>query len=324
MMDTFLSCDWGTSTFRLRLVNTAHLTVLAEAISQEGIVTVFNHWKNSPGAAGERLSFYRSWLGAQIKKLEDKQGIDLQHLPLMVSGMASSSIGMKELPYKELPFKTDGSDLAVNYIPPAARMTNPLFLLSGACTNNDVLRGEETLLAGADASTEGEEGVFIFPGTHSKHVYVQHGTAVDFKTFMTGEFFELLTAKSILANSVEKSEWTGADTFFQQGILAGTSSNLLNSAFHARTNALFKKCTPAENYHYLSGLLIGYELKDLPTAARQIVLVAGQGLKDQYLQALSVLGLMEKTTSIDADAALLKGQLRIWQTASKQFIRDHP
>ncbi|NII27619.1 2-dehydro-3-deoxygalactonokinase [Pseudoflavitalea sp. X16] len=323
MMDTFLSCDWGTSTFRLRLVNTSPLTVLAEAISPEGIAALFTRWKNEPGTPNERLSFYRSWLGTQIKKLEEKQGMDLQHLPLIVSGMASSSIGMKELPYKELPFKTDGSDLAVNYIPPAAGMTNPLFLLSGACTNNDVLRGEETLLAGAGADTAGEEAVFIFPGTHSKHVYVQNSTAVDFKTFMTGEFFELLTVKSILANSVEKSEWAGAGTFFQEGILAGTSSSLLNSAFHARTNVLFKKCTPAENYQYLSGLLIGHELKDLQTAARQIVLVAGQGLKDQYLQALSILGLAEKTTCIDADAALLKGQWRIWQATHKQFIRDH-
>lgn len=318
-MDTFLSCDWGTSTFRLRLVHAADLFVLTEEVNREGIAVIFKRWKNENGIENERLSFYRSWLLTQIKKLEEKQGMPLQHLPLLISGMASSTLGMKELPYKELPFKTDGSDLLINDIPPAQGFSNQLFLVSGASTGDDVLRGEETLLAGADAITGKQTGTYIFPGTHSKHVYVSGGQATGFKTFMTGEIFELLTVNSILANSVEKNEATTGSTF-QKGILEGASSNLLNSVFHVRTNSLFKKNTPGENYHYLSGLLIGHELKDLESAAGPIVLVCGGQVKEQYLQGLSILGLDKQVTYINADDALLKGQWRIYQAAGKQIV----
>jgi 2-dehydro-3-deoxygalactonokinase len=310
-MDTFLSCDWGTSTFRLRLVNTANLTVITEEVNREGIAVIFKCWKQENGIEKERLSFYRSFLVTQIKKLEEKQGRSLQHLPVLISGMASSTLGMKELPYKELPFKTDGSDLLIDHIPPVHDFFNQLFLISGVSTGDDVLRGEETLLAGADAAVGEDTCTYIFPGTHSKHVYVNKGQATGFNTFMTGEFFELLTVHSILANSVERSEAAGA--YFQKGIQEGASSNLLNSAFHVRTSSLFKKNTPGENYHYLSGLLIGHELKELESAAGPVVLVCGTQVKEQYLQGLSILGLDKKLSYVNADDALLKGQWRILQ-----------
>ena len=50
-----------------------------------------------------------------------------------------------------------------------------------------------------------EEQVFIFPGTHSKHVTVKNGNVIDIKTYMTGEFFELLSVKSILSATIEKT-----------------------------------------------------------------------------------------------------------------------
>ena len=294
-------------------MNTANLTVLAEEVNREGIAVIFKCWKQENGIENERLSFYRSWLFTQIKKLEEKQGRPLQHLPLLISGMASSTLGMKELPYKELPFKTDGSDLLINHIPPAHGFSNELFLISGANTGDDVLRGEETLLVGADAAAGQDACTYIFPGTHSKHVYVNRGQATGFKTFMTGEFFELLTVHSILANSVERSEAAAVGGYFQQGIQEGASSNVLNSVFHVRTNSLFKKNTPRENYHYLSGLLIGHELKELESAAGPVVLVCGEQVKEQYLQGLSILGLDKKGAFVNAEEALLKGQWRIIQ-----------
>ncbi len=66
------------------------------------------------------------------------------------------------------------------------------------------MRGEETQLIGCLKSGK-QDGFFIFPGTHSKHVEVEDGMVKDFKTYMTGEFFELLSQKSILLNSVEEN-----------------------------------------------------------------------------------------------------------------------
>ena len=40
----FLSCDWGTSPFRLRLVERASLKILAEESSKEGNADTAERW----------------------------------------------------------------------------------------------------------------------------------------------------------------------------------------------------------------------------------------------------------------------------------------
>jgi 2-dehydro-3-deoxygalactonokinase len=63
-------------------------------------------------------------------------------------------------------------------------------------------RGEETLLLGCDIVDEGEY-IYIFPEP-IPHIFVKNKTAVDFKTYMTGEIFDLLTEKSILHMQSER------------------------------------------------------------------------------------------------------------------------
>ncbi|HET9280050.1 MAG TPA: 2-dehydro-3-deoxygalactonokinase, partial [Flavitalea sp.] len=92
--------------------------------------------------------------------------------------------------------------------------------------------------------------------------------------------------------------------------------NLLNTVFHVRTNQLFDINTKAQNYHYLSGLLIGAELKDLQDSSEFVFLVSGDSLKKNYEQAIGILGL-RNLICINADKALVKGQLRIYKS-----IRD--
>ena len=48
-MSLFISCDWGTSTFRLRLVDKDNQQVLAEVTNQQGIAATFEEWKNAGG-----------------------------------------------------------------------------------------------------------------------------------------------------------------------------------------------------------------------------------------------------------------------------------
>lgn len=69
------------------------------------------------------------------------------------------------------------------------------------------MRSEEVQLIGAvegQKDSAAETG-YIFPGTHFKHIYVQRKQVTDFKTYMTGEYFELLSQKNILRESVEKN-----------------------------------------------------------------------------------------------------------------------
>ena len=44
-MKYFISCDWGTSRMRLRLVKKDSLQIIGEVISEDGIAITFNNWK---------------------------------------------------------------------------------------------------------------------------------------------------------------------------------------------------------------------------------------------------------------------------------------
>jgi 2-dehydro-3-deoxygalactonokinase len=310
MIKQFLSCDWGTSSFRLRLINPPDLSVVAEINDDKGIAAVCNEWLQTQRPETERADFYIQALRLQMERLAVQP---LPGAPLIISGMASSSIGIREIPYAEIPVSVDGSGLHLLTIP-AEDFQTEICMISGLKSSDDVLRGEETILAGCDIPDDGKERLFILPGTHSKHIIVQHGLIKSFRTFMTGEIFDLLINKSILSKSIERrDELTVADDLFVKGVRDSVSSNLLNSIFHIRTRYLFGQMSKSENYHYLSGLVIGEELKNINRPEYDSVTLVSAGfLCGLYKNALLALGFADKFRQLDADRALIKGQLSIF------------
>jgi 2-dehydro-3-deoxygalactonokinase len=196
-----------------------------------------------------------------------------------------------------------GEDLRPAVIPATPDFPHVLLLVPGIRSDNDVMRGEETQLIGCGATS----GLCIFPGTHSKHIVVQDGRAVDFSTFMTGEFFALLSGHSILAASV--AEGVGSGDAFLAGVDAAQGAGLLHSAFAVRTNHLFGRFSKTDNYQYLSGLLIGEELKGLDR--QPVTLVAVPPLREAYALALQRLGFGE-VEHFDAGSAVVEGHRRIF------------
>lgn len=309
-MSKFISCDWGTSNLRLRLVDRDRRAVLKETETNEGIAAVYHSWKNEAGEP-DRLFYYLSVLKKHISKWKDEDGASLENIPVLMSGMASSTIGMIELEYAQMPFRADGSGLVVKKIDKPTVFPFPLFIISGASTAADVMRGEETLLAGCDTVIEGSE-LFIFPGTHSKHVIVTNGIASNLATYMTGEFFSLLSRQSILAASVEQQENKSSQAFFEKGIIDGAEKNLLNSVFSVRINHLFKKATAADNFHYLSGLVIGTELQALKEKDISLItIVAGDTLMNKYVTGINLLEPGKKINQVKSGTALVDGHCRI-------------
>jgi 2-dehydro-3-deoxygalactonokinase len=321
-MHTFISCDWGTSTFRIRLIDAGSQTILCEVMSNQGIAETHALWKQAQHEEEKRFSFYQSYIQRQLERLKEQRKESLIGLPLIISGMASSSIGMIELPYKELPFAMDGSDLEFKRITKTEHFQHDVIVISGARTSHDVMRGEETQLIGCDFSTD-EEHLYIFPGTHSKHVIVKHRKATDFKTYMTGEFFQLLSNQSILSGSVQENTTSSFEEMrksFEDGVAQGNRDNILHNAFRVRTNHLLGNFSKEENYYYLSGLLIGTELKEL--VHREVPLtVVGSGLMQKYyLSALEKSGLRNIKT-YDADKALVKGHCKVYH---QRIQNDNP
>lgn len=319
MIDRFLSCDWGTSSFRLRLVDVNTFKTIGEESSKEGSAVTYEQWQKAEEPEENRYNFYRSVIQNHLTKLEQQVKKSLDDVPLVISGMASSSVGMLELPYKNFPFLIDGSDLQTKLIDATADFKHQTILISGAKTDDDVMRGEEVQLVGSALSIADEEQLFLHAGTHSKHVLVKNGEAISLKTYMTGEFFSLLSGKSILAASVQ-NEGSIADKnnlkAFEMGAEKGFDGNLLHEAFMIRTNNLMEKLSKAENWFYLSGLLIGSELKAVPKSFSGVIILAGESLlTDLYSKALDCLAISKRVKSVQikaADEITLKGQFEVF------------
>ena len=120
----FVSCDWGTSNFRLRLVEGAQ--VCGEHRTDDGTAKL-------AAEGGDRALAFRTTLARGLEQL--KAAPDL---PVVISGMVSSSIGWKELPYARLPFSLDGTSAVIERLDPRT------WLVSGLRSETEILRGEET------------------------------------------------------------------------------------------------------------------------------------------------------------------------------------
>ena len=303
-MKRFLSCDWGTSAFRLRLVDAVKRETCAEFTSNDGIADTHQQWLTSGLPETERIDFYRRKLTDGINRLQED---NVKNMPVMISGMASSTIGLAELPYQEFPFSWDITQLPVKKIHEDENFSHPLYVVSGFKTDQDVMRGEESLLLGYDI-VDNDEKIFIFPGTHSKHVFVKNKSGVDFKTYMTGEVFNLLAEKSILRHAVARGN---DEKSFAEGFKTGLEDNLLHHAFMVRTRQLLYHAKPVSGYQFLSGLLIGAELTRLKGNNCPLYVVCSEHLKRAYLTGLEIIGYGGPIHYLNAEEMLLRAHCKI-------------
>jgi 2-dehydro-3-deoxygalactonokinase len=323
---TIICCDWGTSTFRLKIVTVVNSTIIATISSEEGIAVIHREWLDSQlELKTSQSDFFLAHLNKRVEELlgtlASKPTIDA----IVISGMASSSIGLIELPYAETPFSLDGKQAIYKLIEPSKFIHFPVLLISGLRNNDDVMRGEETQLIGT-ASFLNKLGknrlTCILPGTHSKHVKISGGSITGFQTFITGELFQLLSQKSVLSNSVSLPEKTEPVTdveksAFIKGIHASENLTLLHTLFSVRTNQLFNRLNKTENAFYLSGILIGSELRTLRNNnAECIVLVCGHSLFSLYQLALKALQLDSISFFLSpeiSEESTMEGQLQLFK-----------
>lgn len=318
-----LCCDWGTTSFRLRLVNRTNKDLIGEVVSQNGIGKTFDQWKETDHESISRERFFRRELKQHIDLLAEKVHFPLDGIPVVLSGMASSSLGIREITYADLPFSLDGKKSVVKNFEDQPEFPHDMLLLSGVRSDRDVMRGEETQLVGLIGEIElaVEDAIFIFPGTHSKHMFVQNGRLIDFKTYITGELFNIMAKYSILKDSVELTEEPdineNAWDAFNAGIEESGCGDILNTLFTVRTNQLFDLLNKKQNAMFLSGLLIGSEIRHLAKETRpQLVLCCQNNLYNLYRSAIDALNLTERTIIVPAatvDMAATIGQIKIFE-----------
>lgn len=305
----FISCDWGTSNFRLRLVDFNSLKVLSEIRTYLGIKKCYQLY--SQQKVRSQQDFFAEYLLSQLEKL-DLNGVENNYL--VASGMLSSSIGMQELEYCKLPMAFSGNELISNWLSIGGKLE--LLLISGARTNSDVMRGEEIQAIGlTDYLPRDEKGILVLPGTHSKHILFDAGRFIDFTTYMTGELFEVIGKHTILSASVEEVGWSPSfKDVFVEGVKKGVANQQMASLFSIRANSLIHKTSSKENYYYLSGLLIGAELSQLKEKSETVYLAVTGIQNELYQLALKSFLPLERIVCFDPqyiEKALLVGQRKI-------------
>ncbi|HSV47127.1 MAG TPA: 2-dehydro-3-deoxygalactonokinase [Ramlibacter sp.] len=296
-MRPLVAIDWGTSSLRGARLG-AQGEVLEERASARGILTVA-----AGGFPAVLQESFGDWLA------------DPATLCLM-SGMVGSRQGWREAPYCACPAGFADIAAALAWVEPGRIAIVPGLRCDQAGVP-DVMRGEETQVFGALSLQGAQAGLFVLPGTHSKWVTVLAGRVEGFATFMTGEVYALLRQHSILARTMAEADGAlDADAFVQGVRHARLTGNLLQAAFSARTLALFDRLGPAAAPSYLSGLLIGEELRSqVPAAGQPVTLIGSAALTQRYALALESLGVPSQAFGAQAGwqglwaiAAQLQGQ----------------
>jgi len=164
----------------------------------------------------------------------------------------------------------------------------------------DVMRGEETQVIGALGDVEG--ALVVLPGTHCKWVEVEAGRIARFRTFMTGEVFAALRDHTILGAFPAGTE--ADEAAFDTGVLTAYESaeGIAALLFSARAKVLAGKLPAAGARDYLSGLLIGDELRAAPRGAEPL-LIGDPALCARYRRAMGLCGLVARIAPPGAAAA---------------------
>jgi 2-dehydro-3-deoxygalactonokinase len=287
---SLVAVDWGTSSLRAARLGDGG-QVLEERSAPRGILTV---------APGEFPSVLQSLCG------DWRDG----GTPTLVSGMAGSRQGWQEAAYCACPAGADDLAGKLSWVEPGRTAIVPGLSCEHAGVP-DVMRGEETQVFGALALLGRRDARIVLPGTHSKWVQVRAGRVESFATSMTGEVYALLRTHSILARMMPAEDAALDETAFLQGVSqAQAVGSLLATAFSARTLALFERMPAAALPSYLSGLVIGEELRaQAAVADGEVVIVAAPALAERYAMALRARG--QRSVRLGAEATW-RG---LWQLA---------
>uniref|UniRef100_UPI00404756BC 2-dehydro-3-deoxygalactonokinase n=1 Tax=Yoonia sp. TaxID=2212373 RepID=UPI00404756BC len=280
----WIAVDWGTSNMRAWAM-TSGGSVLADVRSDQGMGGL------APDAFAPALR-------------QAIAGWDHAGVPIIACGMVGARQGWIEAPYAQTPCtatpqgftKPDAGDLDVHIIA-GVMQANPA----------DVMRGEETQIAGFLARNKNWDGVICLPGTHTKWVHVSADEIVSFQTYMTGDLFAAIAGHTVLRHSVTADGWD--DNAFDAGIADAMDrpEKLAARLFSLRAEGLLNAMPNATARARLSGLLIGAELAGAKPywIGQQIAVIGAGGLSALYVRALAAQS--APATQVKGDAITLAG-----------------
>jgi len=285
---SLIGLDWGTSSLRASLYGSDG-TVLERRNRPWGI-------QHLPG--GGYPAAFRGIAGDWREQCPT--------IPVLAAGMVGSRQGWHEVPYVACP--ADSDTIAAGVVAFATEC-GVLHLVPGMSQGGDapdVMRGEETQIVGAIVREPelAQESLLVLPGTHCKWAQIRDGQVVRFTTYLTGELFAMLRDHSIIGRPARDAAKDAAATApacknaFLLGLRAvrdGGAAGIAGKLFTTRSLYLAGDLPVADTLDYLSGLLIGEELRSVLTGLDgdrwpPCVLLGEPALCNRYREALAEFG----------------------------------
>ncbi|HEY2134153.1 MAG TPA: 2-dehydro-3-deoxygalactonokinase [Acetobacteraceae bacterium] len=262
--------DWGTSSFRAyRLAGDG--AILGRRSAARGIMTVVD---------GDFAGTLRAEIGHWLAEGETR---------VLLCGMIGSRQGWVEAPY--LPCPAGPGEIAAALV--SVPFDGALIRLVPGLTDTDdsgtpeVMRGEETQIAGV--LSEIGDGIACLPGSHSKWARITSGRISAYRTYLSGEAFAALRGGTILGRMMKDGPTDEAA--FDRGLArAADRGHLLHHLFGVRTLGLFGQLAETESASYLSGLLIGHEVRAARPEGQTVHLIGATQLCALYARAIAACG----------------------------------
>jgi 2-dehydro-3-deoxygalactonokinase len=270
----WIAVDWGSTHLRVWAVNTND-QVIARDWSEQGLNNIQEN-----GFERALLDLVEPWLD---------EGVVTK---VVACGVVGARQGWCESAYQETPCHPlqDAQFTKVNCKDNRISVT----IVAGVMQAHpvDIMRGEETQIAGFLSDQNDFNGVVCLPGTHAKWALIESHQLMHFTTFMTGELFDLLANHSVLKHTVAAQGWQ-PEAFARSLQQAYSEPSLVTAQlFSLRAGAIVDGLPAAEARARLSGLLIGLELKAAEGYWRdkEVVILGSSSLAKLYHQALIIIG----------------------------------
>ena len=288
MTPDWIAVDWGTSRLRAWAMG-ADNAVLDHAASGDGMARL-----DRAGFEPALLRLVGPWLAGG------------RRTDVVACGMVGARQGWVEAPYRAVP--CDPLDPHGATVAPAADPRMTVRILPGLSQADppDVMRGEETQIAGFLGTEPDFDGLLCLPGTHTKWVTLRAGRVEGFRTAMTGELFDLLSGHSVLRHSLDGG-WDDAAFAEAVALTRNEPARLATELFAIRAASLLGTPAPGAACARLSGLLIGAEIAALGPP-RDVAVIGTEGAARHYATALTAAGF--RTTGHDATGITLAGLIR--------------
>ncbi len=272
-----IAIDWGTSSLRGARFDAQGQQLDARQFPR-GILTV---------PAGQFPAVLEECFGDWLQQSPDAL--------CLLSGMVGSRQGWQEAPYCPCPAGFEELGQHLLWLQPGRMAIVPGLSVQQhdglPFDQHDVMRGEEVQIFGALSLAGLQDATVVLPGTHSKWAQVQQGRVTQFRSFMTGEVYALLGQHSILSRTLPADAPFHEATFRDAVQLAQSTPSVLSSIFATRTLALFGTRPAEQHMSFLSGLLIGEELRAMRSHQNGALLLVGSApLNTRYACALQTLG----------------------------------